>query len=147
MADGTARASILLADDDPAILLTLSLALRTAGHSVEQASDGTKAVDALVRTPFDLYVLDILMPGATGWEVLARAIERTAPGAPLPRAILITGFNQEYVLDLNLIRREGASSMMLKPFTATELLDEVQRVLSLPPQPAPPRAVQGTVRY
>lgn len=140
-------ASILLADDDPAILLTLSMAFKSAGHSVVQASDGAKAIEALGQGSYDLLVLDILMPGATGWEVLAAAIGRTPPGSPLPRAILITGFNQEYVVDLNMLRQEGAAGMLLKPFAATEILDEVQRVLALPPQPAPARAVQGSTRY
>src|SRR5690349_7030099 len=120
------RASILVADDDPAILGTLTMAFRLAGHRVEGAGDGTKALEAIDAGTYDLLVLDILMPGATGWEVLARAIERTPAGAPLPRAILITGFNQEYVVDIGMLRREGAAGMLLKPFTATEILDEVQ---------------------
>jgi CheY-like chemotaxis protein len=141
MADGTApvNASILLADDDPGTLQILSMALRSGGYRVEGALDGSVATEAVERGAFDLMVLDILMPGASGWEVLDRAIERTPPGAPMPRAILITGFNQEYVVDMAVLRREGVSAMLLKPFPATDLLDEVRRVLALPPQLAAPR--------
>jgi len=146
MAEGTApvTASILLADDDPGTLRILSMALRSGGYRVEGALDGSVAIEAVERAPFDLMVLDILMPGATGWEVLARAIERTPAGAPMPRAILITGFNQEYVVDMSVLRKEGVAAMLLKPFPATDLLDEVRRVLALPPVMAVEKAKQPT---
>ena len=133
------NASILLADDDPSLIQVLAFAFRAAGHRVVAAGDGTLALEALEKGRYDILVLDILMPGATGWEVLARAIEQTPPGSPLPRAILITGFNQEYVVDMTLLRREGVAAMLLKPFTAACLLEEIQRVLSQEPQFALPR--------
>jgi CheY-like chemotaxis protein len=141
------KASILLADDDPAILLTLAMAFKAAGHAVTQASDGAKAIEALGQGTYDLMVLDILMPGATGWEVLEAAIARTVPGSPMPRALLITGFNSEYVVDMSALRREGVAGMLLKPFPAADILDEIQRVLALPPQKAPALKPQGSVRF
>ena len=146
MADSTApvSASILLADDDPGVLPILAMAFRAAWYRVETASDGTKALEALERGPYDLMVLDILMPGATGWEVLASAIQRTPPGSPMPRAILITGFNAEYVVDLSILRQEGVAGMLLKPFPATDILDEIRRVLSMAPILALPKAAQAT---
>lgn len=140
-------ASILLADDDPAILMTLTMAFQSAGHAVEGASDGTKAIEALGRGTYDLMVLDILMPGATGWEVLEAAIARTPAGAPMPRALLITGFNSEYVVDMTALRKEGVAGMLLKPFPAADILDEIQRVLAVPPPRAPARQAQGSVRF
>ena len=74
--------------------------------------------------------------------MLARAIETTPAGKPLPRAVLITGFNQEYVLDFQLLQEEGVSAMLLKPFTATVILDEVERVLAMPPVFTLPKAAQ-----
>ncbi len=135
----TIQASILLADDDPAVLQTLSLAFRLAGHVVTPAPDGARAVEALDRGPYDLMVLDILMPGATGWEVLESALARTPGGAPTPRALLITGFHSEYVVDMSVLRREGVAGMLLKPFPAADILEEIQRVLALPASPAPAR--------
>jgi CheY-like chemotaxis protein len=139
-------AYVLLADDDPSVLPILSLALKGAGYAVTAARSGTEAIACLDASRFDLLVLDILMPGATGWEVLAHAIASTPPGAPLPRAILITGFHQEYVLDFRLLQEEGVAAMLLKPFPAQEFLDEVARVLatephlSLPKSPRPATA-------
>jgi CheY-like chemotaxis protein len=127
-----APASILLADDDPSILGTLGFALRAVGYRVEPAVDGTAALAAVERERFDLLVLDVLMPGATGWEVLSHAVEVAPAGAPRPRAILMTGFNQEYVVDLMVLRQEGVSAMLLKPFPASTMLDEVARSLAGP---------------
>ena len=134
--------TILLADDDAAVLQVLAFAFKKAGYHVTTAEDGTKALAALEGKRYDLLLLDILMPGATGWEVLARAIETTPAGKPLPRAVLITGFNQEYVLDFQLLQEEGVSAMLLKPFTAAVILEEVERVLAMPPVFTLPKAAQ-----
>ena len=134
--------TILLADDDAAVLQVLGFAFKKAGYHVTTAADGTQAMAALEGKRYDLMVLDILMPGATGWEVLAKAIAATPPGKPLPRALLITGFNQEYVLDFRLLQEEGVSGMLLKPFTASAILDEVERVLAMPPVFTLPKSSQ-----
>ncbi len=144
MAESSApsSASVLLADDDPDLVKVLAMAFRAAGLQVTTAGDGATALEILAMGGFDVLVLDILMPGATGWEVLARAIEGAPPGSPLPRAILMTGFNQEYVVDMRLLQQEGVAAMLLKPFPASTLIEEIRRVLSVPPQVALPRAAQ-----
>jgi CheY-like chemotaxis protein len=139
-----ATATVLIADDDAGLVQALAIAFRAAGFKVTTAEDGTSALDALGKARFDVLVLDILMPGATGWEVLQRAIDRTPLGKALPRAVMMTGFNQEYVVDLAALRREGVSAMLLKPFTPDNLIDEVHRALIDVPQFALPRANQGT---
>ncbi len=138
-----ALASVLIADDDPGLLAALGIAFRKAGYAVESAADGERGLETVGRRRFDLLVLDILMPGATGWEVLARAIERTPAGEPLPRAILMTGFNQEYVVDIRVLREEGVGAMLLKPFPAATLLDEAARLLCEAPRAALPRKSEG----
>jgi len=125
--------TVLVADDDPSVLKVLTFALRAAGYLVATAADGRAAMEFVERERFDLLLLDVLMPGATGWEVLARAQARTPAGAALPHAILITGYNAEFVLDIDHLKREGVGAMLLKPFTATTVLEEVERVLELPP--------------
>ena len=149
MAEGSpsAAASILLADDDPSVLQVLALAMRRAGHTVTTARDGAEALAALETQRFNLLVLDILMPGATGWEVLARAIEGTPQGIPLPKAILITGFNGEYVLDFGLLMEEGVSAMLLKPFNVADFLEEVDRVLALEPHFTLPEKQQKAAAF
>lgn len=124
--------SILLAEDELSLLKLLTLALRARGYRVTPARDGREAIELLATAKYDCLVLDILMPGATGWEVLAHARESTPQGLPLPRVILVTGFQQEYVVDLHLLRREGAAGILLKPFDAETLSGEIRRVFSLP---------------
>ena len=131
--------TVLVADDDPSILKTLGFVLRAAGYLAATAPDGRSAMEYVERERFDLLLLDVLMPGATGWEVLAHAQARTPAGTELPRAILITGYNSEYVVDIDLLRRAGVGAMLLKPFTATQVLEEVERVLELPPVRSLPR--------
>ena len=124
--------SVLVADDDRGLLKFIEMAFRNAGYAVSTAIDGATAVTAVKQRRFDLLVLDILMPGATGWEVLEAAIAETPVGGKLPRAILVTGFNQEYVVDFSLLQKEGVGAMLLKPFTPQTLVDEAARVLEGP---------------
>lgn len=135
--------SVLVADDDPSVLQILALAFRKAGYEVEAAEDGARALARIEARRHDLLVLDILMPGATGWEVLARAVERTPPGGDLPRAILVTGFHSEYVLDLEVLRQEGVAAMLFKPFSATDILEEADRVLAAPAVKSLPRGASS----
>lgn len=128
--EAPAAKTVLVADDDPSLLKILELALRHAGYAVTTAVDGAVALERLEGRTYDLLVLDILMPGATGWEVLAKAVGATAPGEPLPRAILVTGFHQEYVVDMRVLQEEGVGAMMLKPFSPADLVEEAARVLA-----------------
>lgn len=136
MTEGPAAAAtvgVLIADDDPSVLQVLALAFRNSGYSVDTAENGTAGIAKVDSKRYDLLVLDILMPGATGWEVHARALERTPAGSPLPRAILMTGFQQEYVVDFRVLQQEGVGAMLLKPFPASAILDEAARLLGEPP--------------
>jgi len=130
---------LLLADDEACVRDPLASLLGSAGFQVTSTKDGTEAIAALAAHRFDILVLDILMPGATGWEVLAQAVADTPPGRALPRAILITGFHHEYVVDMEALRSEGAAGMLFKPFPPKTLVEEVQRVLGMDPHYALPR--------
>ncbi len=65
-----ARRSILVADDDESIRVLLADVLGEAGYDVRCADDGAQAIRRLLEVPPDLMVLDLLMPGITGWDVL-----------------------------------------------------------------------------
>jgi len=133
------KPAVLLADDDVEYLHAASTVLRDADFDVTAVADGHHAnlaleVAALTKHPFDLLVLDIRMPGATGWEVLRAARERVQPGVLPPRVLLMTGFTME--LDLDRVRAERADGVLLKPFTNTALVAECRRVLAIH-RPAP----------
>jgi CheY-like chemotaxis protein len=67
--------SILVVDDDPEIMTLLSTRLNKKGYKVSTAADGHKALEVARREMPDLIVLDVMMPGKSGWEV-ARALKQ-----------------------------------------------------------------------
>lgn len=64
--------SILLVDDEPAIVNTLARTLRAKGYAVQSVENGKDALFALAESPPDVILLDINLPDLTGWEVLRR---------------------------------------------------------------------------
>ena len=69
------KASILVVDDDPEIVAMLSMRLGKRGYQVTTASDGNKAIEMAKGEKFDVVLLDVMMPGKSGWEV-ARALKQ-----------------------------------------------------------------------
>ena len=130
---------ILFADDDRGFRTLGEMQLKGAGFDVTTAVDGVDAMEKLEGGTFDLLLLDILMPGATGWEVLSHAVDRTPVGEPLPHVLMVTGFQSEFVLDVDMLSREGAAGLLLKPFSGDVFISEVQRVLEMEPLRARPR--------
>ena len=88
---GKPRASdprkVLIADDDPQILAMISQRLRKRGYEVVEAENGTRAVEQARATHPDVIVLDVLMPGMSGWEV-ARAVRHDAALKEIPIIVL-----------------------------------------------------------
>ena len=70
----TKPASILVVDDDPEIVTMLSTRLTKRGYTVTTASDGNRAIEMAKREQPDVVLLDVMMPGKSGWEV-ARALK------------------------------------------------------------------------
>jgi CheY-like chemotaxis protein len=121
---------ILIADDDGPFRSLAAMVLRGAGYSVTEARDGTETLEKLDGAGFDLALLDIRMPGASGWEILRRIIGDADPGSPPPRVLMMTGLTTEF--DLDRLKKEGAFGMLIKPFQNEDLLAEVKRILNLP---------------
>ena len=71
----TKPASILVVDDDPEIVTMLSTRLTKRGYKVATAGDGHKAIEIAKREKPDVVLLDVMMPGKSGWEV-ARALKQ-----------------------------------------------------------------------
>lgn len=115
---------ILVADDSETITTLLGVALRSKGYEVETAADGIEAYELGRSGFFDLVLIDQLMPGLLGLEVIERwrseGIER--------EVIVLTGVDDERVVvdsfDL------GAGDFVRKPFRLPELLARIERRLS-----------------
>lgn len=121
MADET----ILIVEDDPAMLRGLKDNFEYAGYNVATASEGEQGLDAALELKPDLILLDIMLPGMNGYEICRRlrAEELTMP------IIMLTAKSQEsdVVLGLNI----GASDYVTKPFSIKELLARVEAFLRL----------------
>lgn len=114
---------ILLADDDTAILSSLSRALRLNGYLVTCASDGTQALSALTGERFDVAILDVAMPGMSGIDVTAQA-RASKDYTPI---LLLTarGDVRDRVLGLD----AGADDYVTKPFDLDELNARLRALL------------------
>jgi DNA-binding response OmpR family regulator len=112
-------------DDEPEIVELISWHLEREGFQVGRALDGAEALDALRRSPPDLVVLDIMMPGLSGTEVL-RVIRSERDTRRLP-VILLTAKTDE--IDRVVGFEMGADDYITKPFSPRELALRVRAVL------------------
>ncbi len=117
--------TILLVDDETAILEVLQEVLVRAGYTVESYADPGAALDRVCSEPgqFDLVITDYTMPKLSGAE-LAQRVREVAPDLPL---ILVSGFGE--VLDETALHRCGVTAVMAKPPVMSELRTRVRSVL------------------
>jgi len=118
--------TVLVADDDGDIRELVSFKLQAAGYDVITASDGTQALAQLIAARPDVAVLDVMMPGLSGTDVLRAAREH--PDVRHTRVILLTAKAQEG--DVAAGFELGADDYVVKPFSPRELLSRVQAVLA-----------------
>ncbi|MEE9247628.1 MAG: response regulator transcription factor [Dehalococcoidia bacterium] len=113
---------ILVVDDEPRYLRLIRFNLEAEGYRVACAFTGEEALDTLAHQAPDLVILDILLPGADGFEICSRV--REVSTVPI---IMLTarGAEEDRVKGLRL----GADDYMAKPFSAQELLARVEAVL------------------
>src|SRR5271167_876906 len=102
--------------------MTVSDALRAAGHSVVAVSDGAKAVAAAQNRLFDLVISDIRLPKLDGPAVMHDVLERT----PSTLVVLITAYGS--ISDAVAAIKDGAYDYITKPFEMQELLLRVDRI-------------------
>jgi two-component system response regulator AtoC len=122
----TKRGVILLVDDEEKIRKTLGRVLRGEGHEVIEASDGHKAREQMALRVFDLVLVDNLMPGMTGLELI-RDIAASTADAERPQIVLMTAHAS--VRDAVDAMKLGALDYLQKPFEIDELLVVVRRAL------------------
>jgi two-component system, OmpR family, response regulator ResD len=122
--DGHVRGSVLVVDDEPTIGEVVSRYLERAGYETRVAEDGLAALDAVAERSPDLIVLDLMLPGLDGLEVMRRVRERPGRTSAI---ILLTARDQESDRVIGL--RLGADDYVVKPFSPAELVARVDAVL------------------
>jgi two-component system response regulator ResD len=132
---------ILLVEDEASLRDGLVDLLEGDGHTVTPAGDGVTAVETGVREPFDLVVLDLMLPRLDGVEV-CRRLRAARPGMPI---LMLTARGSEDDKVRGLV--EGADDYVTKPFSARELLARVRVLGRRAPagDPVDQLAVDGAV--
>jgi two-component system, OmpR family, response regulator ResD len=117
------RGSVLVVDDEPTIGEVVSRYLERAGYETRVAEDGLEALDAVAERAPDLIVLDLMLPGLDGLEVMRRVRAEDRSSA----IILLTAKGEESDRIIGL--RLGADDYVVKPFSPAELVARVDAVL------------------
>jgi two-component system, OmpR family, response regulator ResD len=118
------RGSVLVVDDEPTIAEVVSRYLERAGYRTQVAADGVQALAAVADHRPDLVVLDLMLPGIDGLEVMRRLREQ---GRERIATILLTAKGEESDRVVGL--RLGADDYVVKPFSPAELVARVDAVL------------------
>lgn len=118
--------SILVAEDERNLVEALSFLMRRAGYEVAVARDGPATVEMTRVSRPDLILLDIMLPGFDGFEVVS-ALKRLIPGK-LPRIVMLTAKGHEKdrrkALDL------GVDDYVTKPFSNRDVVERVRALLA-----------------
>ena len=119
------RSRVLIVEDEPHIIESLSFVLGREGFLVSSALDGEAAVEALRRDPPDLVILDVMLPRLNGFEVLKLA--KADPALKSIPVIVLTAKGQQQ--DRRLAEEIGSDGFMTKPFSNRDVIDNVRRLI------------------
>lgn len=120
MAETTVR--ILVVDDEPTITEFVSHALKREGYSVDVAGTGEDALQMAAKSNYDLYVLDVMLPGLDGYELCRRLRQKTAAAV-----LFLSARDTE--LDKVVGLEMGGDDYLAKPFGMRELIARVRALL------------------
>lgn len=124
-----ANATILVADDDRVVLELLSLGLTARGFTVTVAADGMQVIMMARRAPPDAILLDVMMPGGTGFDVLKR-LRSNAATARIP--VVAMSASTDPALTQK-VQELGAGAFLFKPMGLDEVAATLRRVLEQAP--------------
>ncbi len=115
---------ILIVEDEPNIIESLTFLLERAGFAVESEQDGAEAMARIGTYQPDLVILDVMLPNRSGFDIL-RDIEASVSG---PKVLMLTAKGQ--ARDRQTAEEIGVTRFMTKPFANSEIVSAVQGMLS-----------------
>ncbi len=118
--------TILVADDEPNIVISLEYLLKREGYTVVVARDGQEALDAIAAHRPDLVLLDVMMPVKTGFEVCQEV--RASDTLQHTKILMLTAKGRDTDMTKGLAL--GADDYMTKPFSTHDLVQKVADMLS-----------------
>ena len=116
---------VLLIEDEPNIIEAISFILTRDGWTVHTHEDGLTAMDKVLALPPNLIILDVMLPGRSGFDIL-RELRATPITANIP-IMMLTARGQ--ARDRELAARLGANHFMTKPFSNAEVRDHVRDLM------------------
>jgi DNA-binding response OmpR family regulator len=117
--------AILLVDDEPNIVMSLEFLMRKNGYQVGIARNGTEALAAISQTPYDLVLLDVMMPDVDGYQVCRQLRQR--PDRAATKVIFLSAKSQP--ADVQKGYEAGADLYIPKPFSTRQLMQKVRELL------------------
>ncbi|MGA3067859.1 MAG: response regulator [Tepidisphaeraceae bacterium] len=124
---------VLLVDDDPDILTSMQAAFEPTGAVIETASNGNKAVELAEKNHPDLVILDMMLPGRSGFMVLEK-IKAHKPRNAKPFVIMITG--NTGARHKMYAESQGVSEYFTKPVKLDKLIATAEKLMAPPAAPA-----------
>ena len=116
---------VLLIEDEPNIIEAISFILSRDGWTVHTHEDGTTAMDKVLGMPPDMIILDVMLPGRSGFDIL-RDLRQSDETKTTP-VMMLTARGQDK--DRELAMRLGANLFMTKPFSNAEVRDHVRDLM------------------
>jgi DNA-binding response OmpR family regulator len=116
---------ILIADDEPNIVISLEFLMKQKGYAVRVVNDGEAALAAVAEFAPDLILLDVMMPRMSGYEVCQRVREN--PAWQEMRIIMLSAKGRDVEVTKGLA--VGADAYVTKPFSTKDLIEKVQAML------------------
>jgi DNA-binding response OmpR family regulator len=118
---------VLIVDDEENIVVSLAFLLRQIGCEVDIARDGEQALQQALAAPPDLILLDVMMPGLSGYDVLQTL--RAEPRCARTRIVMLTAKGRDAEIARG--RALGADDYIVKPFSTRALSGRVRELLGL----------------
>lgn len=123
---GKATKKVLICDDEPLIREAISYAVEKAGYQFVLAEDGVQAFEMVVSENPDLVLLDVGMPGISGFDVCKKI--RELPGGDKFFIMIVSAFGQ--AADKEKAAQSGADDYLSKPFSPRDLVAKLESILS-----------------
>lgn len=117
------KKKLLIVDDEDILRMLITDTLEIEGYEIDEAEDGLEGYEKIAAQPYDLIILDYMMPEMTGMDVL----EKIKPLQLQVPIIMLTAKAQQ--ADRDLAYENGASYFMPKPFSPADLLKLVKQIL------------------
>ena len=118
-------AAILLVEDEAALRMLILDTLEDEGYAIDTACDGEEALALLATKPYDLVILDNMMPKMSGIDLIERY--RALPAQRAAKTLMLSAKSQRS--DQEMAYRAGADAFMSKPFSPLELIARVEAML------------------